>query len=117
MFGVVEPGEEESVGRYGLGARNREGRTLGNSREITYRSGQHTPELDMLIVRKQQLWKIKDCKAGEPKSVVFVVRIQKKKQIEKMGRRTIKWWRCKDDVAVEYKYEDLSEDVVGLEEE
>ena len=26
--GVVEPGEEESIGRYGWGARNREGRAL-----------------------------------------------------------------------------------------
>ena len=79
--GVVEPGEEESVGRYGWGARNREGRALveqvarnglavanyffqkRESRKITYRSGQHKTELDLLIVRKQQLRKIKDCKA------------------------------------------------------
>ena len=102
--GVVEPGEEESVGRYGWGARNREGRALvelvaGNglavassffqkreSHKITYRSGQNKTELDLVIVRKQQLWKIKDCKAvpGEyvtpqHQPVVFVVRMQKKK--------------------------------------
>ena len=57
------------------------------------------------------------------KPVVFVVRMQKKKQTKTVGRRTIKWWRCKDDVAVEYKervmvkYEELSEEVGGLEEE
>ena len=40
-----------------------------------------------------------------------------------VGRRTIKWWRCKDEVAVEYKervtakYEELSEEVGGLEED
>ena len=57
--GVVEPGEEESVGRYGRGARNKEGRALvelvarnglavassffqtRESHKITYRSGQH----------------------------------------------------------------------------
>ena len=79
--GVVEPGEEESVGRYGWGVRNREGRALmelvarnelavassffqkRESHKITYRSGQRKTELDLLIVRKQQLWKIKDCKA------------------------------------------------------
>ena len=84
--GVVEPGEEEIVGRYGWGARNREGRVLvelvarnelavassfsqkRESHKITHRSGEHKTELDLVIVRKQQLWKIKDCKAvaGEP---------------------------------------------------
>ncbi|KAI0242212.1 Serine/threonine-protein kinase Nek10 [Lamellibrachia satsuma] len=57
--GVVEPGEEQSVGRCGWGARNREGRALvelvvrnglavassffqkRESHKITYRSGQH----------------------------------------------------------------------------
>ena len=146
--GVVEPGEEESVGRYGWGARNREGRALvelvarnglavassffqkRESHRIAHKSGQHKTELDLVIVRKQQLWKIKDCKAvaGEHvttqhKPVVFVVRMQKKKQTKTVDRRTIKWWRCKDDVAVEYKervtvkYEELSEEVGGLEEE
>ena len=57
------------------------------------------------------------------KPVVFVVRMQKKKQTRNVGRKTVKWWRCKDDVAVEYdermtvKYEELSEEVGGLEEE
>ena len=114
--GVVEPGEEESVGRYGWGARNKEGRALvelvarnglavassffqkRESHKITYRSGQHKTELDLVIVRKQQLWKIKDGKAvaGEHvttqlKPVMFVVRVQKKKQTKTVGRRTIKW--------------------------
>ena len=57
--GVVEPGEEESVGKYGWGAMNREGRVLvelvvrnglavassffqkRESYKTTYRSGQH----------------------------------------------------------------------------
>ena len=49
--------------------------------------------------------------------------MQKKKQTKTVGRRIIKWWSCKDDVAVEYKervtvkYEELSEEVGGLEEE
>ena len=71
--GVVEPCEEESVGRYGRGAKNREGRALvelvakyglavassffqkRESHKITYRSGQHNTELYIVIVRKQQL--------------------------------------------------------------
>ena len=69
---IVEPGEEESVGLYGWGERNREGRALvelvarnvlavansffqkRESHNITYRSGEHKTELDLLIVRKQQ---------------------------------------------------------------
>ena len=57
------------------------------------------------------------------KPVVFVVRMQKKKQTKTVGRRTVEWWRCKDDVAVEYdervtvKYEELIEEVDGVEEE
>ena len=74
--GVVKPGEEESVGRFGWGARNREGRALvelvarnglavassffqkRESHNITQSSGQHNAELDLLIVRKPQLWNI-----------------------------------------------------------
>ena len=44
------------------------------------------------------------------KPVVFAVRMQKKKQTKTVGRRTIKWWRT-------VKYEELSEEVGGLEEE
>ena len=57
------------------------------------------------------------------KPVVFVLRMQKKKQTKNVGHMTIQWWRCKDDVAVEYmervtvKYKELSEEVGGWEEE
>ena len=49
--------------------------------------------------------------------MVFVVCVQKKKQTKTVGRRTIQWWMCKDDVAVEYKervtvmHKELSEEV------
>ena len=77
----MEPGEEESVGRYGWGARNEDCRNMVellarnglavassffqklDSHKVKYRSGQHKTKLYMLEVRKQQLWKIKDCKA------------------------------------------------------
>ena len=50
----------------------------------------------------------------------MVLVVQKKKQTKTVGRRTIKWRRYKDDVAVEYKervtvkYEELSEEVGGM---
>ena len=103
-IGVVEPGDEESIGRFGWGTRNREGRELVDmmrrnglavagtfflkkeSHKITYRSGRHNTELDLLLVRQQQLRKVNDCKAlvGESvvtkqhnKPVVFEVRMKK----------------------------------------
>ena len=79
---------------------------------------------------KEQLWKIKDCKAiaGEHtttqhKPVVFVVRMKMTKPNKIVGRTTIKWWRCRDGVAREYrqrvkeKYEELVEEVDNVEEE
>ena len=90
------------------------------SHKITYRSGYHKTELDLVLVRKEQLWKIKDCKAiaGEHtttqhKPVVLVVRMKRTKPNKIVGRKTIKWWKCRDGVATEYrqrvkeKYEEL----------
>ena len=114
-IGVVEPGDEESIGRFGWGTRNREGRELvemlrrnglavagtffqkKESHKITYRSGQHKRELDLLVMRQQQLRRVKDCKAlaGEyvtiqHKPVVFEVRMKKWKEKRTMGPKNIK---------------------------
>ena len=51
---------------------------------------------------------------------MHMLELWKKKQTKTMGRRTIKWWRCKYDVAVVYnarvtaKYEELREKVGGF---
>ena len=68
-LGVVEPGDEEYIGRFGWGTRNREWRELvemlrrnglavagtflqkKESHKITYRSGRLNTELDLLVVR------------------------------------------------------------------
>ena len=106
---MVEPGNEESIGIFGCGTRNRDGRELvemlrrnglavagtffqkKESHIITYRSGRHKTELDLQVVRQQQLRRVKDCKAlaGEYVTtqhtpVVFEVRMKKWK-----GKRTI----------------------------
>ena len=72
-IGVVEPGDEESIGRFGWGTMNREGRELvemlrrngmavagmffqkKESHKITFRGGWHKTELDLLVERQQQL--------------------------------------------------------------
>ena len=87
-------------------------------------------ELDLVLIRKEQLWKIKDCKAipGEHtttqhKPVVFVVRKNRTKPNTIVGRKTIKWWKCIDGVFTAYrdrvkvKYEELGEEVDDVEEE
>ena len=83
-----------------------------------------------MVIRKEQLWKIKDGKAipGEHtttqhKPVVFVVRMKRTTPNTIVGRKTIKWWKCIDGVATEYrdrvkvKYEELGEEVNDVEEE
>ena len=80
------------------------------SHKITYSSGRHKTELDLLVVRKQHLRRVKDCKAlaGEyvitqHKPVVFEVRMKKWKEKRAMGPNNIKWWKCKDEMMVEYR--------------
>ena len=78
--------------------------------KITYRSGRHKTELDLLVVRQQQLRMVKDCKAlaGEyvttqHKPVVFEVRIKKWKEKRTMRPKNIKWWKSKDEMMVVYR--------------
>ena len=108
-IGVVEPGDEESIERFGLGTMNREGQELvemlrrnglavagtffQESHKITYRSGRHRTALDLLVVRQQQLRRVKDCKAlareyitTQHKPAVFQVRMKKLKEKRTMGR-------------------------------
>ena len=80
------------------------------SHKITYRSGWYKRELDLLVVRQQQLRRVKDCKAlaGEyvttqHKPVVFEVRMKKWKEKTTMGPKNIRRWKCKDDMMVEYR--------------
>ena len=88
--------------------------------ELHYRSGQHNTELDLLVVRQQQLRRVKECKAllgeyvtTEHRQIVFEVCIKQCKEKRTMGPTNIKWWKCKDEMMVECrervrrKYEDL----------
>ena len=55
--------------------------------------------------------------------MVFVVRMNRTKPNKIVGCKTIKWWKCTDGVAIEYrervkvKYEELGEEADGVEEE
>ena len=138
-------GDEESIGRFGWGTRNTEGRELvemlrrnglafagtffqkKESHKITYRSGWHKTELYLLVVRQQQLRKV-NALAGEyvttqHKPVVFEVRMKKWTEKRTMGPKNIKLWKCKDEMMVEYrekvrrKYEELEAEKVTVEGE
>ena len=101
-IGVVEPGDVESIGRFGWGTMNRKGRELvemlrrnglavagmlfqkKERHNISYRSERYKTELDQLVVRQQQLRRAKDCTAwageyvtAQYKPVLFEVRMKK----------------------------------------
>ena len=93
------------------------------SRIITYMRGLHKTELDMLVMWQQQLRRVNDCKALEGEyvttqhtPVIVEVRMKKWKEKRAMGPNNIKWWKCKDEMMVEYrerirrKYEELDAD-------
>ena len=79
-IGMFEPGDEEATNIW-MGNKQREGRELvemlrrnwmvvagtffqkKENHKITYRSGRHNTDLDLLVVRQQQLRWVKDCKA------------------------------------------------------
>ena len=75
--------------------------------KLTYRNGQHKTELDLLVVRQQQLRRVKNCKAltGEyvttqHKPAVFEVRMKKWKEKKTMGPKNITCWKCNDEMVV-----------------
>ena len=81
--------EEERVGGCGP--------VLPDSHKITHRSGRRKTEFDLLVVRQQQLGRVKDCKAlaGEyvttqHKPVLCEVRMKKWKEKRTMGPNKIK---------------------------
>ena len=119
---MVGPGHEENKGRFGWGTRNKEGRELvemlrnglavsgtffqHESHKITYRNGRHKSELDLLVVRQQQLRRVKDCNALAGEYVTThhkPVRMKKWKEKRTMGPKNIKWWKCKDEMNVKFR--------------
>ena len=72
------------------------------------------------------MWRVRDCKAvvGEHvttqrKPVVFMVWMEKRREVKSRGRKIIRWRKCRGNVIIEYKermrarYDQLNEEVVG----
>ena len=96
--------------------------------KVSCRRGQHRTELDLAVGRKRQLWIVKDCKAvaGEHVTtqhplVVFVVCIERRKDIKRSGWKMFQWGKWSGNAVMEYKermrarYDQL-EEAEGLEE-
>ena len=59
---------------------------------MTYTSGHHKTELDLVRIRTQQ----------QQKPALFVVRMNWTTPNKIVGRKTIKWRKCKGGVDIEY---------------
>ena len=106
------------MGKFGSGMRNREGQEQvtrnvmaragsflqkWESHNITYWSGQHRTELNLVVVRtrfggrQRQLWRVKDYKsvAGEHvttqhKLVVFLAWMKKRREVKSRGHKIMR---------------------------
>ena len=125
-------GDEEVMGRYGVGGRNVEGQmivdfakrmrmavvnTYFKKREehrVTYRSGGRESQLDYILCKRECLKDIEDCKVVANESVarqhrMVVCRMTLKKKKRERTERTmarIKWWKVKNrDLGMKVKDE------------
>ena len=100
---------------------------IRENHNISYRSGQHKTELDLLVVRRQQMWRVRDSKiiagkhvATQHNPLVFVVPMQKRREAKFVGReetvegrKTMKWSKCSGDtVGTQWRH---SGDTVGTQ--
>ena len=125
-------GDEEVIGRYGVGERNFEGQmvvdfvkrmrmavvnTYFKKREehrVTYKSGGRESQLDYILCKRECLKDVEDCKVVTNESVarqhrLVVCRMTLKKKRRQRTERTIariKWWKVKNrDLGVKFKDE------------
>ena len=82
------------------------------SHKITYRSGNNRTEIGLVIVRRCQRNKVRDCKvlAGEHitsqfKPLVYEMWIGRGKQRRRKQRQVIRWGKCEGEVMEKYKSE------------
>ena len=126
-IGVVEPEDEESLGRFGWGTRNREGRELV---EMLRRNGlavaghvlpeegepqNHLQERTAQDRARPTGGAATSAQEGEAlqsiggrvchhtaKPIVFEVRMKNWNEMRTMEPTNSKWWKCKDDMMVEF---------------
>ena len=123
-------GFEEIMGRYGFGDRNEEGlRVLEVCKNhelkifntffkkdcqklITYKSGGSETQIDLILMRKIEGFRVTDCTAipgesciSQHRLVRICMTVENLKKKKWVGRKRIKFWKLKDE-ALRSKYED-----------
>ena len=114
-------GDEEAIGRYGVGRRNAEGQMVvdfakrmrlavvntyfkkKDEHRVTYKSGGRDTQIDYILCRRDNLKDIGDCKVVAGESVVtqhrmVVCKMSLKKKRSERGMeaiKRIKWWKLK----------------------
>ena len=136
-------GDEECMGRHGLGKKNNEGQAVVNfakkmelaitntyfvkkpAHRVTYNSGERSSQVDYIIVRTRRIKEVVDTKFIVNKSVAKQHRIlvsaiiiwTKWKKAPKPVKR-IKWWQLKDlEVKNKFKVEVIKNGTLGAKED
>ena len=114
-------GDEEIMGRYGAGTRNKEGSMIVDFKKrmdlaisntyfkkkdehrVTYKSGGKSTQVDYMICRRRNLKKMCDCKvivnecvAKQHRMVVCKMALMVKKKKAEKVKPKIRWWKPKE---------------------
>ena len=136
-------GDEECMGRHGLGKRNNEGQAVVNFSErrelantntyfakkpahrVTYSSGGRSSQVDYIVVRRRRIKEVVDTKVVVGESVAKQHRIvvsamiiwTKWRKAPKLVNR-IKWWKLKDSkVNNKFKINVIESEILGGQED
>ena len=114
-------GDEEIMGRYGAGTRNKEGSVVvdfgkrmdlaivntyfkkKDEYRVTYKSGEKSTQVDYVMYRRRNLKEMCDCKvilnecvAKQHRMVVCKMALMVKKKKAEKVKQKIRWWKLKE---------------------
>ena len=136
-------GDEECMGRHGLGKRNNEGQAVVNfakrrklaitntyfvkkpAHRVTYSSGGRSLQMDYIMVRRRRIQEVVDTKvvvgesvAKQHRIVVSAIIIWTKWRKARKLVKKIKWWKLKDSkVNNKFKMEVIESEILGGQED
>ena len=136
-------GDEECMGRHGLGKRNNEGQAVVDfakrmelaitntyfvkklAHRVTYNSGGRSSQVDYIMVRRRRIKEVVDTKvivnesvAKQHRIVVSAIIIWTKWRKAPKPVKRIKWWKLKDlKVKNKFKMEVIKSGVLGAKED
>ena len=136
-------GDEECMGRHGLGKRNKEGQAVvvfakrmelaitntyfvkKPAHRVTYNSGGRSSQMDYIMVRRRKIKEVVDTKvivnesvAKQHRIVVSAIIIWTKWRKAPKPVKRIKWWKLKDlKVKNKFKMEVIKSGILGAKED